>query len=329
MGLFRKSDELFEIMARQKGPRAGSAAGASTSEARPRASSTSWDTPRSSSSSASWDAPRPRSSSTSWDAPRPAASSSWRAPRSKPGGGNSDLYELDGDALVLLEDALAEPEPVIAGDDAVKTYSVRADTAVVGGILFAALLGAAFLMGRNVGGDAPTPSEPTVIRVAAAETPTATRSAQPEQPAAGPSSAQPVPASLPPNTQTSVPASFRASDEEASAPAAARRNEGTTLAAGSPVSAAPKRQAAEGKYVLIVCSTTAENGQKVAGWLNEDAASALANDLSLEAYSTSRGSVRIKGFQERDPEVLARIRATVDPLGGSETFHSAYYVTQR
>jgi hypothetical protein len=45
----------------------------------------------------------------------------------------------------------------------------------------------------------------------------------------------------------------------------------------------------------------------------------------LQAYSTRKGVVRIRGFSQREKNVLGQVKATTDPLGGSGTFHSAYY----
>jgi hypothetical protein len=79
----------------------------------------------------------------------------------------------------------------------------------------------------------------------------------------------------------------------------------------------------------VVCFTTPGNATRLAQWLNESPASPIfARRGEFEGFA-SRGEARIRGFFEKDEEVLALVRKTVDPLGGSETFHTAYYSKAR
>ena len=88
------------------------------------------------------------------------------------------------------------------------------------------------------------------------------------------------------------------------------------------------RNVEPGTHELIVCNTTESNAGAVARWLNEDRASPIVSREDLEAF-TRGGTVRIRGFQGAEAEVLQRVRRVVDPTGGNRQFHDAYYVSVR
>lgn len=296
MGLFKKSDELFEIMSRQTGGRAGMDLAATPSMST-RAT---------------------RRPEVSWKAKRPAD--------------DGALFEIDGDALVVIDDpevAGAEGEEEGAG----RTFAIRTDSLVVGGFLTAGLVVTSFLVGRR--SDEPPVAPSLALSPPAAVAPatpgfgatsalvpaSAVAEAQQQQQAATPAPT--------PSQPTAVKGSFR--PEQATTAQAAASPHAATTVASAPASndddaATPStRKVADGKFVLVVCSTTPANATRLAEWLNTAPRSPIFGRGDLEAYATRRGVVRIRGFGQRDRDVLGRVQATADPLGGSGTFHSAYY----
>jgi hypothetical protein len=215
-----------------------------------------------------------------------------------------EFFEVDGDALIVVDDGwtLEGDEEETEGS----TFAIRSDTAIVGACLAFGLVVGAFLVGRTGQTESATAAAPPA---AVMTVPSATISA-----------AQPttVPAGQPRVIPTAVVGGFTrsaAAAPQASAPAGVPKVEQAPAA----------RQAAKGKYLLVVCTTTPVNGRKVAKWLNEQARSPIFGRADLEAYTTRKGVVRIRGFKLCDKQVLRQVKATNDPLGGSGTFHSAYF----
>lgn len=280
MGLFRQKDELFEIMSRQQGSVPGKSSSGSKAHRPPSISTTKLARGK--------------------PARSPFSPISWAYGR---GDGVGDLIEIDGEPLVIVEDGLTEALAT-AEEAPTRTYSVRADTVVVGGLLSLGLVFTAFFLGRNTGDPAEAATQDPALAVAMATAePGTAASIEPEETEAKPASSR---------AGTSVSAGFRPDG-------------GTATAKPASV----KRDAKKGKYTLVVCTTTAKAGKEVAKWLNTDSRSPIFGRNGLEAYATRRGSVRIKGFAARDKAVLSRVRATYDPLGGSSKFTSAYFLKSR
>jgi len=300
MKFFGRQDELFEIMAQATAKR--------------RAETTGGDTPT------------PGSLAAQPSALRPSPISSGYARRgSEP---EPDLLEVDGEAVVVVEDEwegfLAEGGDALlegGGEDTEVVgvasgasgvfgrggfLALRTDTAIVGGILLAGLIATAFLLGRTSGGEA----DPASAEVAAAA---------PSEP--GPE-VEPEPAPTLPASIGPVAAADGPSAAGSSVAAGAARGEETTVAASSP------RRVTDGRYSIQVCTTTSRKAADLARWLNEEARSPIFGRSDLEAYARG-GSVRIRGFASREEDVLARVKATADPTGGSGTFGDAYYVATR
>ncbi len=288
MGLFRKNDELFEIMSRHTGSKPASA---STT----RAAST---------------GPLKRPAGT-WSYPS-ADVSSGPAPRPlrMPGGKKSEeeFFELDGDALVLVDDGFVEGLGSEPPEAEMKTYTVRHDTAVVGAILMGGLLVAAFMFGRTSTPAAEAgPAGPGEVAVVVRE-----RVPDPAEPAAA-------------GTASSVPASFRPAGASAGAAPASAPAPQQAPQASEPqvVEVARSAPAPQERYMLVVATTTPDNATSLATWLNEQPRSPIFGREGLEAEARG-GEVRIRGFAQRDEVVLKRVRETSDPMG-SGTFHSAYF----
>lgn len=236
---------------------------------------------------------------------RPAAkaslSTTTRRNHLVPGGeAGDDLLEVDGDALVVVDDGWEEAAP--PGPE--RTLAIRADTAIVGGLLAGGLLVTAFLMGRTSSApEAPAerPITPVVI-AAAAEPGPAPAAAAPQ----GPTGATTLPAGAP-----------------------ARGSEATAAPAGFQAEAPAERPAASpGKFEVRVCTTTPEKAQALSKWLNEAPRSPIFGRGDLQVL-VNGGSVKIQGFMQREADVLSRVRATSDPTGGSGTFHDAYFAPVR
>ena len=121
MGLFRKSDELFEIMSKQGGSGPGSRLD----------------------SSQSGSTPSPRASSGGFGAPFETTHGFGRSALfGRPI--SPDLFEIDGEALVVVEDGFDLASPGKKGG-----VAIRADTLIVAGLLATGLFVAAFLLGRS------------------------------------------------------------------------------------------------------------------------------------------------------------------------------------
>jgi len=287
MGLFGKNDELFELMSKNRQP----AKDLTTSTHSERRTST---------------------------------TRSWRGARKKIG---PDVYELDGDPLIVVEDGWLEgfdTEELPSGG----FLAVRTDTMVVGGFLVAGLLLGAFLLGRTTEEELQPPTI-AIVQPVSAEAEAAPASPVGLSGMLPPLSAeQPAPAQQTTTPAQALTASFRGNSASTiTSEAGASPHEATTVGASAPArdSDAATVDPKLGKFVLVVCTTRPQNAVALAKWLNEDAVSPIFGRGDLEAYSTRRGVVRISGFGKRERDVLARVRATCDPLGGSGTFHSAYF----
>ena len=162
------------------------------------------------------------------------------------------------------------------------------------------MIAAAFLVGRGT-----TDLEPPQVSVVAEETPEQAEGTIDPQGTA--SVLVPPPAVVGGESATSEATTVR------------RPTGTTTLPASAP------RSTAQGKYVLVVCTTRPENARKLAKWLNEAPKSPIFGRNDVEAYATRKGVVRIRGFSSREGQVLGQVKATNDPLGGNGTFHTAYY----
>ncbi len=226
-------------------------------------------------------------------------------------GSEDDLFDLDGDALVVVDDGWEEQNAVTGPE---KTFAIRADTAVVGSLLAGGLLLTAFLIGRTSSSpEAPDerPITPVVITAQADPKQATTLAASIANPAA-PTAAAPTPSPVSQNAPTS--------NQTAAA---------TTVAAGfQPQAEGEPRQANPGKYEVRVCTTTPEKAQALLKWLNEAPRSPIFGRGDLQVV-VNGGSVKIQGFMQREAEVLSRVRATSDPTGGSGTFHDAYFASVR
>lgn len=242
----------------------------------------------------------------------------------KPG----ELVEVDGDALVVLDDGWDEgPEPG-------RLLALRLDTAVVGGLLVLGLLATAFLVGRT--SSPASPDGVQIVQKAAGEerrvaveavepSMNAERQSSPLQARSAANGATTTPGSLPaganPGAASAPSAGFRPGSAEAAGGGAGGRQPATEAGAG-----APERSAKPGKFEMRVVTTTAEKAAEVARWLNTDPRSPIIGRNDLEATAKG-GSVRIVGFAEREGDLMTRVRATTDPTNrGSDTFHDAYYV---
>lgn len=316
MGLFRKSDELFELMSKSgsnsmgSGSRGSGSMGSSTSGSRP-------DLSRSASGGVS------RSGSGSGFGPR-----AFGAPfETTHGFGRSnlfgraksgpDLFEVEGEALVIVEDGFDLETAAAEG----KGLSIRPDTMVVGALLATGLLISAFLLGRTSGDEAPK-----VATIVVNESAEDTSSEEPEaapvvvQPQAQPA-AQPARPSQAGAVIQPPAGGGQAIQPPAPQPAApntqARPQGSTTLAASA--------KAPVGRWKLNVASTSPANAKKLAEWFKTNALSPIYGRSDLQVVASSRGSVSIRGFQKTEGTVLKRVRATQDPLGGSGSFGDAYF----
>lgn len=222
-------------------------------------------------------------------------------------GSDDDLFDIDGDALVVVDDGWNEATQVEGPD---RTFAIRADTAIVGGLLASGLLLTAFLVGRTTTSpEAPTERPiPQVTLV---------------QPTMDPSNATSLPASV-----AASPTGEAAAALTAGAPTPPTPPSATPGNAGSSAPQAgfqpPAPQASPGKYELRVVTTTPEKAKALATWLNEAPRSPIFGRGDLQVV-VNGGSVKIQGFMQREPEVFSRVRATSDPTGGSGTFHDAYF----
>ncbi len=336
MKLFRQKDELFELMAKattknNPEPTPSMADGTSTSSRRARTTPTTrplarptaptiggtpivgpvGGTPPSTSDGGTvGGASRPAKRATTTKGVRPfGAQSPDSGSFASPLGGPpiqrplGELIEIEGDALVVLDDdweAAAPPSEPIG-----RLLALRLDTAVVGGLLVVGLLATAFLVGRTSSDD---PAKLPTIAQAPLDA---------SMPAAALTS--PLQASAPTNAGTS------------SAPNAGFRPGNTPAATAQTPPATPaaaERSAAKGKHEIRVVSTRPEKGAAVAKWFNENPRSPIFGRTDLEATAKD-GHVRIGGFAQREAEVLARVKATNDPTGGSGTFHDAYWASVR
>lgn len=280
MGLFRKSDELFEIMSKQgpsgSGPRPDPGQSGSVRPHRP--------------------------TSKGFGPPFETTHGFGRSAlfgRAKTG---PDLFEVDGEALVIVEDGFD-----IAAGGETKGFSIRSDTLVVGALLATGLLVSAFLLGRTSGDEAPKVA--IVVEAEGDETTTASDGDKGEAPGE---------VVLPPansGTQTAPP-------QQVQAPAPVqpqtqrRTRQPTTLKASAP---------AVGRYELIVASTTPKSATKLAEWFKKNPLSPIFGRSDLQVIASKRGRVSIRGFQKTEGTVLKRVRATQDPLGGSGSFGDAYF----
>lgn len=220
--------------------------------------------------------------------------------------GQNDLIEIDGDALVVIDDEaeIAPPPPV--SSDGMRLFSLRFDTAVVGGVLVAGLLFGSFLLGRSSAGGSTDEKPPEVATVPDVEI-DRTQGTQTGTPTGTPTGS--VPASVP-----------REQPGQA--------GQGSAQPPPAQETAVTPRNAVQGTHGIQVCHTSPEKAQGLAKWLNEDPRSPIFGRGDLEA-SAKGGSVRIAGFARQEAEVLARVQATSDPTGGSGAFRDAYWVTVR
>lgn len=321
MGLFRKNDELFELMGQPSpnAPRTGS-----THRLRPRASRAPSPQP-----------PAPRPKPTSGFGPRrtgPSAGFGRPGPESAalPARGGisgtfgrlisgglgrtaifgrnkpaieDDVVMVDGEAVIVVEDGWEFP-----GEGPGQTFPVRLDSMVVGALVMTGLVVAAFLYGRTSAAPPQTAeADPQVQQ--ATETPGEQEPVQVLTPAAETAAQAPAP-------QPSLPAAAEQQASTGAVPAGLRRDQASSALPAS----APK----QGKYMLVVCNTTPDSAQALVKWLQTHATSPIFGRGDLEPFARG-GSVRIRGFQERDKDVLRRVQGTHDPLGGSGTFHDAFY----
>ena len=298
MGLFRKSDELFELMSKS----GSSSMGSSASGSRPSPG-------RSSSSSGS----------------RPVAPRGFGAPfETTQGFGRSnlfgraktgpDLFEVEGEALVIVEDGFDLETAAAEG----KGFSIRPDTIVVGALLATGLLISAFLLGRTSGDESPKVAT-IVVNEAADDTTQEGEGTPQEAPVAVQQPTGPGPAIQP-------PARGQAIQQPAQAQRPATQRPGARGSGATTVAASAK---APGRYELIVASTTPQSAKKLAEWFKKNALSPIYGRSDLEVIASSKGRVSIKGFQKTEGTVLKRVRATQDPLGGSGSFSDAYFKRAR
>lgn len=281
MGLFRKSDELFELMGKRGGDpdqSGGGSPGGSTSQARSRGFT------------------RPFETTTGFGRSSLFGRSA--------GMSRNDVLTVDGDALVVVDDGFSLGSE---GGEPSKGIAIRPDTLIVGALLATGLFVTAFLLGRTSSTDAPV----ATVQVAAGEDTDADADAPAEE-AAQPAG-EPIQAAAP--QQIAAPAQAP-STQAPSAPQGA-----TTLAASAP--------APQGRRKLIVASTTPESARKLAEWFEKNPLSPIFGRRDLRAEASSRGQVSIRGFQEDEPQVLKRVRATNDPLGGSGSFGDAYFKSDK
>lgn len=221
-------------------------------------------------------------------------------------GGEDDLFDIDGDALVVVDDGWNET-PAAGGPE--RTFAIRADTAIVGGLLASGLLLTAFLVGRTT----TSPEAPT------------------ERPIPSVTLLQPT---IDPSNTTSLPASVASNPggQSASAPTAGSQTPPQAGASGAGSSAPqagfqpPPPAPTPGKYEVRVVTTTPDKAKALAAWLNGAPRSPIFGRGDLQVV-VNGGSVKIQGFMQREAEVLSRVRATSDPTGGSGTFHDAYFAT--
>ncbi|MGE0708788.1 MAG: hypothetical protein AB7N76_21520 [Planctomycetota bacterium] len=302
MGLFRKTDELFELMSKQSGAAGRPGPGLSSSHGR-----------------------RALETTGGGGLGRRASGSTFRLPRPVSGGPMSDVVEIDGDALIVVDDGWSLPGE---GEGPGRTFPIRLDTLVVGGLVCTGLLLAAFLYGRTSASPTGAPENEVA---AAAEEPGSQQTEPAAKPEEAPKSKSQTPAPAP-----SVPASAAKPSAGASSAVAAGMKKGETPKATSVTASAPRpqetqkqqpaapQQPVKGSYDLVVCSTSADNAGKLVEWLKTNATSPIFGRADLEPYAKG-GSVRIRGFAKREDDVLRRVKATHDPLGGSGTFGDAWY----
>lgn len=233
-----------------------------------------------------------------------------------------ELVEVDGDALVVLDDGWDEgPEPG-------RLLALRLDTAVVGGLLVVGLLATAFLVGRT--SSPPTPEAVAIGRRTDGEAPVSAAPLEPSMsperrstplPARASAGSTTVDAGAQADRATSRGGGFRPGS---TAPVAAEAAAGQPASEAAPT--APQRKARPGKFEMRVVTTTEAKATEVARWLNGDAGSPIIGRNDLEAIARG-GSVRIVGFAEREGDLMTRVRATTDPTNrGSGTFNDAYFV---
>lgn len=218
-------------------------------------------------------------------------------------GTDSDLFDIDGDALVVVDDGWNE---ATAAEGPERTFAIRADTAIVGGLLASGLLLTAFLVGRT----------------------TTTPEAPDERPIATVTLVQPT---IDPANATSLPASVSNASAETASALTAGAPTAPPATTGNATSSAPQAgfqppttAATPGKFELRVVTTTPEKAKALAAWLNGAPRSPIFGRGDLQVV-VNGGSVKIQGFMQREPEVFSRVRATSDPTGGSGTFHDAYF----
>lgn len=303
MKLFGARDELFEIMAQAAARNRGGSSGGSHSH--PVVGTTATPTPVAPPSSRS---ARP-SATTSAALARAGITA---VPQGSAALGRSDLVEVDGEALIVIDDEAEVAPPPPRTEDGVRLFSLRMDTVVVGGVLVAGLLLGSFLLGRTSAGGSPETGSNEV--------------------AVG------TPPDVESNPQVGVtPSSTGNTTLPAGAPREARGTQPQTQAQPQPQPQTQAQQAqpqaetappAKPTHAIQVCHTTPEKAQALAKWLNDDPRSPIFGRGDLEA-TVKGGSVRITGFTRQDTEVLARVQATSDPTGGSGTFGSAYYMVVR
>ena len=305
MGLFRKSDELFELMSKSGSSSLGSSASGSRPNPKGRGSSSSGSRPT---------APR------GFGAPFETTQGFGRSNlfgRAKTG---PDLFEVDGEALVIVEDGFDLETAAAEG----KGFSIRPDTVVVGALLATGLLISAFLLGRTSGDE--TPKVATIVVNESADDTSQEGERAPEAaPAANQGSAAPAPAGqvIQPPAQAGQAIQPPAQQQ----PAAAQRPQARQGTGGATTVAASAK--APGRYELIVASTTPQSAKKLAEWFKQNALSPIYGRSDLEVIASSKGRVSIKGFQKTEGTVLKRVRATQDPLGGSGSFGDAYFKRAR
>lgn len=336
MKLFRQKDELFELMAKatsKNNPEAAPAIADGTSStsrrpkttpttrpiARPAPVSTTSTTSSSSSSSSTPSSIGGEVGGASSPVKRITTTKGARPFGVQPGGDSGsfasplggppiqrplgELIEIDGDALVVLDD---DWEAAAPPSEPGRLLALRLDTAVVGGLLVVGLLATAFLVGRTSSDD--VSKLPTIAQAPVVE------ASFPDSALTGALPAASIGGSTAPK------AGFRPGTNAGQTPTQAPAQGGP--AAATP--AAPERSAAKGGYEICVVSTKPEKATAVAKWLNENPRSPIFGRTDLEATASKGGSVKIVGFQKQESDVLTRVRATSDPTGGSGTFHDAF-----
>lgn len=211
-----------------------------------------------------------------------------------------ELLILEGKTIVVVDEI---PDPVEGGIP--DEFTVRKDTAVVLGIAVIVALGVAFLAGR------------ATVRSKVVENPPVVETAQTEKPALPKGVFDPRERVVQPqfNTQpapnNTIPAAPQIQPEQP-----------------QPQPAAPQRQAVKRKYYLAVTTTSVEKGQDVVTYFNTDPSSPIAQRPDLCAYLSGR-QVRIRGFKDKETQLIPTIKTMRDPTGGGGRLGCGTFIRDR